>query len=203
MAACDALMFTPGGEQLLAVGDDKCVHLWDVQGNRLRYTDPAWWNSFRERRGSIFALAISPDGERMVVGGFGRLTADVVIFRRRSRLIEAALSAAIQPGYAQASSTVWALAFHPTLPRVAVGQGDRSGSGIINSRFRPRSGVWQHPWRRAMTSKCPKRGAHLSHLHRVGTSGLPGVGGMYFQCPQMARRSRGGCFLLTARWRRP
>jgi WD40 repeat protein len=126
MAACDALLFTPGGEQLLAVGDDKCVHLWDVQGNSLRYTDPAWWNSFRERRGSIFALAISPDGERMVVGGFGRLTADVVIFRRRSRLIEAALSAAIQPGYAQASSTVWALAFHPTLPRVAVGQGDGS-----------------------------------------------------------------------------
>ena len=125
-AACDALLFSPGGDQLLTVGDDKCVHIWDVAGNSLHYTDPAWWNSFRERRGSMFSLAISPDGERMVVGGFGRLTADVVIFHRRSRQIEAALSPAIQPGYARAASTVWASAFHPKLPRVAVGQGDGS-----------------------------------------------------------------------------
>lgn len=125
-AACDSLTFTPDGQQLLAVGDDKCIHIWDVVGNELNYTRPAWWNSFRERRGSMFALAVSPDGKKMASGGFGRLTSDFVIFDRESRKILHALSPAIQPAYIRATSTIWATAFDPKLPRVGIGQGDGS-----------------------------------------------------------------------------
>ena len=126
MAACDALSFTPDGKSLLAVGDDKCVHTWEVGERSLRYSRPAWWNSFRERRGSMFALAVSADGKRIASGGFGRLTADFVVFDLDSRKIVHALSAGIQAEYRRAASTVWAATFDPDRPRVAIGQGDGS-----------------------------------------------------------------------------
>lgn len=124
-AACDALSFTPDGKQLLAVGDDKCVHVWNVRDRDLDYTEPAWWNSFRERRGSIFTLAITADSQKIVAGGFGRLTSEVVVFDLPSRKIIHALSPAIQPAY-RATSTVWSSAFDKAGNQVLVGHGDGS-----------------------------------------------------------------------------
>src|SRR5438552_18186681 len=65
MGACDHLTFTDDGKQLLAVGDDKVVRVWDVVGGKLRPADPAVlrWSIWREQRGSIYALALSPDKE--------------------------------------------------------------------------------------------------------------------------------------------
>ena len=125
-SACDALHFTPDGSTLLAAGDDKCVHTWDVRPTELRYAKPAWWNSFRERRGAIYALAVSPDGRHAVAGGFGRLTSDVVVFDIPSREIKYALTAARESAYKTATAAVWAVAFDRDRSRVAVGHGDGS-----------------------------------------------------------------------------
>jgi WD40 repeat protein/uncharacterized caspase-like protein len=125
-AACDALHFTPAGETLLAVGDDKCVHTWDVRGDDLRYAAPAWGNSYRERRGAMYALAVLPDGQLALAAGLGRLVSDVTVFHLPSRSIRFALSAATHPGYAGAGGSVWAVALAPDRPRAAVGLDDGS-----------------------------------------------------------------------------
>src|SRR5688572_1575525 len=59
--ACDVIRFTRDGRQLLAVGDDKVIHTWGVKPDGLDYGKPVRWNVFRERRGAIYALALSPD----------------------------------------------------------------------------------------------------------------------------------------------
>src|SRR6516165_5654015 len=65
MGACDVVTFTPDGQFLLAVGDDKVVRIWKHTGQGL---DPQpvqilRWSIFREQRGNIYALALSPDAE--------------------------------------------------------------------------------------------------------------------------------------------
>src|SRR6516164_11365405 len=60
---CDALKFSPDGQFLLAAGDDKVVSIWRHSDHGL---DPASlqtlrWPIWREQRGSIYAMDISPD----------------------------------------------------------------------------------------------------------------------------------------------
>lgn len=121
--ACDELRFTKDGSQLLAVGDDKVVHTWDVTAAALEYRPPLRWNVFRERRGAAYAVALSPDETRVAIGGFGRLDADVVVLDRASGKIVAALSSASHPSY-RVAGTVWSLAFHEDGRRIAVGLED-------------------------------------------------------------------------------
>lgn len=125
MGACDDLRFTRDGRQLLAVGDDMVVHTWGVAAGGLDARDPLRWNVFRERRGGIYALALSPDETHVAVGGYGRLDADVALIDRTSGKIAAALSAGNHPDY-QVAATVWSLAYHPDADRVAVGLEDGS-----------------------------------------------------------------------------
>ncbi|MBA4186928.1 MAG: hypothetical protein C0467_02815 [Planctomycetaceae bacterium] len=122
---CDVLTFTADGANLLAVGEDKVVHHWGVQPERLRPAKPLFWNTFREQRGSIYALALSADRDRplLAIGGNGKLNADVVIFDLRSgELLGAVSPLADNPGdYIKARQTVWSLAFHPTGKELAIG----------------------------------------------------------------------------------
>lgn len=126
--SCDVLAFTPDGGQLLGVGDDKVLHRWAVTDGRLRYLEPYLWNTFRETRGSIYALALSPTGDRAAVAGYGRLTSDVSVISLRGDAaggILHGLSAATHPDY-RAGEAVWALAFDGDGRRVAVGHDDGS-----------------------------------------------------------------------------
>lgn len=122
---CDVLTFTADGTTLLAAGEDKVVHRWAVRGDALKYESPLYWNTFREQRGSIYALALSADRERplLAIGGNGKLNADVAIFDLKTGALVGAVSPlADAPGeYAKARQTVWALAFHPAGKELAIG----------------------------------------------------------------------------------
>jgi WD40 repeat protein len=130
---CDALVFTPDGGALLAAGEDKLVHRWAVGPDRLRPDGPLSWNTFRERRGSIYALAVHPDPDRprVAVGGYGKLNADVAVFDPRFGQPAGAVSPLAAPGYergdyAAAGAAVWALAFRPDGRELAIGDDEGS-----------------------------------------------------------------------------
>ncbi|MCE9566018.1 MAG: caspase family protein [Planctomycetes bacterium] len=122
---CDVLAFTADGAALLAVGEDKVIHRWSVAPDKLRPARPLYWNTFREQRGAIYALAFSADRENplVAIAGNGKLNADVAIFNLRSGELLGAVSAlADNPGeYVRAGGVVWSLAFHPTGKELAIG----------------------------------------------------------------------------------
>jgi WD40 repeat protein len=118
-AACDMLTFTADGKTLLAAGDDKVVRSWGVaadgfvpgSGNVLR------WPTYREQRGGIFALALSPGDEprRVAVGGFGIKTGYLAVLDRATGEIRNALS---NP---PSTHVVWSLAWAPSGKHIVYG----------------------------------------------------------------------------------
>lgn len=120
--ACDVVTFTPDGKRLLAVGDDKVVRCWrwedgdlsSVPENVLR------WSVFREARGNIYALAVTPEvGHRYVaVGGVGATVGSpiAVMDLQEGHVIKAL------PG--DDPSAIWALDFSPSGERIAFGKGN-------------------------------------------------------------------------------
>jgi len=63
------LAFTPGGSHLVSVGDDKVVRLWDLNtGETIRQYHPPIGQG---HEGRLFSLAVSPDGRRAAVSGYG------------------------------------------------------------------------------------------------------------------------------------
>ncbi len=87
---CDALKFSDDGQFLFAIGDDKVVRVWpnDKTGLNASKMQTLRWPSWREQRGGIKALAITSDGERVVVGGFGLRSTTVAIINRKTGEIE-------------------------------------------------------------------------------------------------------------------
>ncbi len=85
---CDALRFTPDGQFLLAGGDDKVVRAWPHSATGLdterAHVQTLRWRAWREQRGGIKAFAISDDGKRVVVGGYGMKPTTVAILDRVS-----------------------------------------------------------------------------------------------------------------------
>ena len=59
-AAATEAAIVPGREELLSVGEDGCMHHWDLKAGR----EIKRW----EIGGSLDAIAVSPDGNRVVVG---------------------------------------------------------------------------------------------------------------------------------------
>src|SRR5215471_21788359 len=73
---CDQLLFTPDGKQLLAAGDDKVVRVWQCRDGKLddKTMQNLRWGIWREFRGQIHAMALSPDARRVVIGGVGPIS---------------------------------------------------------------------------------------------------------------------------------
>ncbi|MCB1241507.1 MAG: caspase family protein [Verrucomicrobiales bacterium] len=61
------LLFTPDGETLISVGEDKAVYFWDVANGTLKGTLRGHIGDGKE--GQINAAALSPDGRWLALGG--------------------------------------------------------------------------------------------------------------------------------------
>ena len=126
---CDVLRFAPDGGYLIAAGDDKVARIWPHGPSGLE-TDAAKgqvlrWRAWREQRGGIKALALSPDGKRVAVAGYGMKSGTVAILdRTASTEQETKLIALTWPS--TDAGNVMALAFHPDGERVAFGTADGS-----------------------------------------------------------------------------
>src|SRR5262249_20303805 len=91
---CDALIFCKDsdGECLLAAGDDQVGRSWDFVGGQLLGKSPRKqarphvlrWKVYREQRGAIFAMALSPDREHrhVCIAGNGMMPLAVVVLDR-------------------------------------------------------------------------------------------------------------------------
>lgn len=62
------LAFTPDGKSLLSVSKDKTLRIWDLKSGDLEATLRVPIGPGRD--GSLYALAVSPDGKTVAVGGF-------------------------------------------------------------------------------------------------------------------------------------
>ncbi|MBV9124778.1 MAG: WD40 repeat domain-containing protein, partial [Planctomycetes bacterium] len=123
LGACDVLTFTPDGRQLLATGDDKVVRIWNYspRGLDADHVHTLRWSIFRESRGAIYALALSPDREAryVVAGGHGLRNSSVAVLDRFTGDVK-------HGGTPPTSATVWSLAFAPSGDQVAIGCDDGS-----------------------------------------------------------------------------
>ena len=122
----DVVKFTPDGRFLLAAGDDKQVAVYPIreQGLDSIRVDFLRWPTWREQRGSIYAMAISPDGKFVAVGGLGMLDSAVAVIDRETKKIVhfADLRRGEENLYA-----VMSLAFSPDGTQLAAG----TGSGAV------------------------------------------------------------------------
>jgi WD40 repeat protein len=112
------VLFTPDGKQLISVSKDKTIRIWDVGSGELRRTlrppiGPG-------RAGTLYAAALSPDGEVLAVGGIGREANQgrIYLIRLSTGRIEHVLQG--HPG------TVIGLAFSPDGKRLASGGDDQT-----------------------------------------------------------------------------
>ena len=62
------VMFTPDGERLISVAEDKSIRVWDVESGELLKT--LRHQSGKGYEGTIHAAALSPDGTMLAIGGW-------------------------------------------------------------------------------------------------------------------------------------
>jgi WD40 repeat protein len=128
---CDVLKFTPDGKSVLAAGDDKVVTEYAVTADG-REANPRLlrWPVWREQRGSIFAMDVSPDGRYVAVGGFGATNSSVAVIDRtitdagQNRI---AHIVTLERGPNENFYAVMALAFSPSGGQLAIG----TGNGVV------------------------------------------------------------------------
>ncbi|MBL8798096.1 MAG: caspase family protein [Planctomycetia bacterium] len=138
LGACDAIRFTPDGRSLLAVGDDKVVRVWQFSERGLEPAAvPALrWAMWREQRGAIYAMALSPDGKSVAVAGLGVRTGSIAVLNRETGDIEHALI-----DVKGNDQTIWSLGYAPSGKQLAAGTADGSVwlwdlNGKLNGNFR-------------------------------------------------------------------
>ena len=68
MTIIKGLAFTPDGKQLVSAGDDKVIRVWDWQAGKTVRTIRGQVGPGNE--GKIYAMALSPDGRWLAVGGW-------------------------------------------------------------------------------------------------------------------------------------
>ncbi len=110
-ATCDMLTFTPDGSELLASGDDKVVRIWGVDRQRFidHHSKSLRWPIFRESRGGIYALALSPDPEasQVVICGEGLITGYLAVLDRKTGDVRYAMT---KP---ESQEVIWSVAWSP------------------------------------------------------------------------------------------
>jgi WD40 repeat protein len=123
-AACDALFFTRDGHTLLAAGDDKVVRSWhlDASGFSDHRSRNLRWPIYREQKGSIYAVALSPDPEqsRVAIAGCGLEVGFVAILDRKTGQPTHTL------GNVTSDQAVWKVAFAPSGKQLIYGADDGS-----------------------------------------------------------------------------
>jgi WD40 repeat protein len=128
---CDVLTFAADGKHLLAAGDDKVVRVWEYQDGQIAPGSMKLlrWPVWREQRGAIYALAVSPDpeGRRVAIGGLGPYPTSAAVLDRRSGAI-LHLVHATDPEQPKRNDfgSVRAIAFSPRGDRIAFGSADGS-----------------------------------------------------------------------------
>jgi WD40 repeat protein len=124
---CDALLFDRTGQFLFAGGDDKVVRVWPYSGGKLDVdrTTTLRWRAWREQRGGIKAVAVSPDGLRVAVGGYGMKPATVAVLDRTTRELLGLTWPSTEEG-GENVGPVTAIAFHPDGKGVGFGTADGS-----------------------------------------------------------------------------
>lgn len=126
---CDVIKFTPDGHEILAAGDDKVVTGYPVTAAGLGDKPRQFrWPLWREQRGSIFAMDVSPDGRYVAVGGYGAQNSSVAIIDRTIKDPEQNQIAQIANLEGASANenyfAVMAIAFSPNGQQVAVGTGN-------------------------------------------------------------------------------
>lgn len=129
VGTCDTILFDKAGKYLFAAGDDKVVRAWPVTQKGLD-TDPARsrvlrWRAWREQRGGIKAVAVSPDGTRVAVGGLGMRPSTVAVIDRDTGDLVGLTWPKSRPGVDNFNA-VTAVAFSPDGKRVGFGTADGS-----------------------------------------------------------------------------
>lgn len=127
---CDSLQFTADGKYLVAGGDDKVVRVWPYADGKLDTAKGKArvlrWPAWREQRGGVKAVAVSADGSRVVVGGFGMRSSTVALLDGESGdLIALTYPVSTAKDNFVGVYTI-ALPSDPKDPRVAFGTGDGS-----------------------------------------------------------------------------
>ncbi|MCX7701817.1 MAG: hypothetical protein N2039_13145, partial [Gemmataceae bacterium] len=138
---CDVITFSPDGQSVLAAGDDKVVTIIPVQKGKFNSQAVSYlrWPMWREQRGAIFALSVSPDGRQVAVGGYGLRNSTVAIIERESGRIAQLVNLEKER---ENFFAVMCLAFSPDGRSLAIGTG--SGSVWFWNLGQPPQWIGQH-----------------------------------------------------------
>jgi len=126
VGTCDVLAFSPDGNFLLAAGDDKVVRVWPHSATGLDTTpgkaSVLRWRAWRDQLGGVKALAVSPDGKRIAIGGYGLKISTVAILDRATGNTLAITWPRVAEGVYH--DAVTAVGFSPDGKRVGFGTAD-------------------------------------------------------------------------------
>jgi WD40 repeat protein len=128
---CDVLTFTGDGKHLLAAGDDKVVRIWEYRDGQIhpQSMKVLRWAVWRELRGAIYALAVSPNpqGRRVAIGGLGVKTTAAAVINRLTGEVLSTIYANDHPAAPKGHfGSVRAIAYSPRGERIAFGSADGS-----------------------------------------------------------------------------
>ncbi|MFO0807238.1 MAG: caspase family protein [Gemmataceae bacterium] len=118
---CDMMLFTPDGKHLLSCGDDKVVRSWGWDGKSLTNERHATlrWSIYRERRGNIYAFALSPDATKVAIGGLGQRDGAAAVLDRATGNVLYGVTPRLTKNIVQ--RTIWSIAMSPSADRVVYG----------------------------------------------------------------------------------
>src|SRR5262249_28569170 len=136
--------------------------------------EPCRWSIFREQRGSIYSLALSPDGRRIAVGGFGLRDGSAAIFDRTSHAVVTGITRALLLDRQQ--RTIWTIAFSDYVKCIAYGLDEGSVWLWDQDQAEPRRALrplGKHPPVAAGTNKIKHiQFRDAGHVISVGEDGL-------------------------------